>query len=97
MNEEQEITKDNNPGQRKEDNPSTVKKTIDRSLATGSLVFSIAFLYQMTEVLKKHTCWCDFTQPAGVGEITFAFVCGLAAIACALGLDVQSLIKGFKK
>lgn len=85
------------PDRRKEDNPSPSTKVWDRGLAITALCFFIAFLWQMVEVLTKHTCWCDFAQPPGVGEILGALVYGLVAIAASMGLNVDSLIKGFKK
>ena len=69
----------------------------DRTLAVVVLGGTIAFLYQMSEVLKHHTCWCEMAQPAGVGEVVFALVCGLGAVGAALGLNVSNLIASFGK
>lgn len=76
--------------------PSAAHKLKDRALATSSLVFSLAFLYQLSEILRRHSQWAELKVPAGVGEILFAVVCGLAAVATAWGIDIDSLIKGFK-
>lgn len=84
------------PQRRLEDQPpSPATKMKDRTLAFACLSFSIAFIYQLSEILKRHSSWAEFRVPAGVGEILFALVCGLLALATALGLDVQSLVKGF--
>ena len=85
------------PDRRAEDNPTPTRKVVDRGLAVLTLVFLIAFLWRMIEVLHVHTCWCDFATPPGVSEVLTALLCGLAAIASSIGLDVSSLIKGFKK
>lgn len=83
---------------RVEDQPQTiVTKVKDRTLAVAFLSFSIAFLYQLSEILKRHSAWAQLQAPAGVGEILFALVCGLLAIGTALGLDLQSLAKGFSE
>lgn len=86
------------PQRRTEDQPPTsTQKMKDRTLATACLAFSIAFIYQLSEILKRHSEWSEFRVPAGVGEILFALVCGLMALATALGMDLDSLIKGFTK
>lgn len=52
------------------------------------LLGATAFLYQMSEVLTKHTSWADFSTPPGVGEICLAVVYALVAILGALGITV---------
>lgn len=83
------------PQRRADDVIDPHEKQTDRTLAILCLAFSTAFFYQLSEVLSKHACWCDFAKPAGFGEILFALVCGLVAIGTALGLDVPRLLKGF--
>lgn len=86
------------PRRREEDQPPTSKqKAKDRTFATLLLLGLIGFLYQLSEILLRHQDWMHFKTPAGVGEIIFALVCGLAAVAAALGLDLQSLVRGFSK
>lgn len=86
------------PQRRSEDKPPDTKtKVKDRTLVTVVLMGSIGFLYQLSEILLRHQDWMHFRTPAGVGEVLFALVCGLGAVAAALGLDIQSLIRGFRK
>jgi hypothetical protein len=83
---------------RLEDQPqTTMAKVKDRTLVTVVLMGSIGFLYQLSEILLRHQDWMHFRTPAGVGEVLFALVCGLGAVAAAIGLDVQSLLRGFKR
>lgn len=67
----------------------------NRTLFVVALAGAIGFLYQLSEILLKHTAWLELKQPAGVGEILFAVVCGLLAVAAAMGLDMPALIRGF--
>lgn len=73
------------------------EQTTNRTLFVVALTGLIGFLYQLSEILLKHADWLELKQPAGVGEILFAVVCGLTAIAAAIGLDIPALVKGFKK
>lgn len=83
---------------REEDQPpATSTKVKDRTIATVVLMGAIGFLYQLSEILLRQHDWVHFKTPAGVGEVIFALVCGLGAIAAAIGLDIQSLLRGFKK
>ena len=68
----------------------------DKSLALAVLAGTIGFFYQLSEVLTRHTAWTEFSKPAGMGELLFAMVCGLSAIAAALGLNVSNLLRGFQ-
>ena len=77
--------------------PTTTTKVKDRTLGTVVLLGSMGFLYQLSEILLRHQDWMHFKTPAGVGEVIFALVCGLGAVAAALGLDMPSLLKGFQK
>jgi hypothetical protein len=85
------------PRRRASDVLTTTRKALDRSLATTVLVGTMGFLYQMSEILKAHACWCDFKQPPAMGEVAFAIVCGLAAVAASLGLNIGSLLRGFQR
>ena len=77
--------------------PTVIVKVKDRTLAGAALLGAIGFLYQLSEILMRHAEWSEFQRPAGVGEILFALVCGLTALGAALGLNIESLLKGFQK
>lgn len=77
--------------------PLVSPKVVNRTAAAAVLLGSIGFLYQLSVILARATSWAHFREPAGAGEVIFAIVCGLVAVAGALGLDVQGLIKSFKK
>ncbi len=85
------------PQRRDTDQPPTkTRKVVDRTLATCVLAGLIGFGYQLSEVLKHHTSWDQMTEPVGVGELVFCLVCGLIAVGAAGGLNVGSLLRGFK-
>jgi protein-S-isoprenylcysteine O-methyltransferase Ste14 len=72
-------------------------KAVDRASFVALLVGGMVFFYQMSEMLVKHADWSYLTQPIGVGEAMRAFAAGLAAIAGALGLNIQRFLKGFRQ
>jgi len=85
------------PHRRESDQPTTTGvKVMDRTIATAMLVGIIGFLYQLSEILTRHSDWLEMRSTVAVGEILFALVCGLGAFAAALGLNVESLLKGFR-
>ena len=89
---------DDAPHRRADDQPpTTIVKMKDRTIAIAFLGGAIAFLYQMSEILMRHSAWSDFRTTAGVGEILFAAVMALLTIGAGVGLDLSSLVRGFKK
>ena len=65
-----------------------------KSLFAVVLVGLIGFLYPMYQLLIKIEDWSIFITPPGIGEVTFAVICGLTAVAAALGVDLKQIIRG---
>lgn len=76
---------------------SQAKQWKDRGAFTGVILFTAAFLWQLQELLKKHTDWDQLRTPPGVGEIVFAMLMGVLAVGAAAGLNVTSLIRSFRE
>lgn len=52
----------------------------------------VAFIYQMSEMLAKHTDWNQFRTPPGVSEILTAMFFALLAFGGALFADFEKLL-----
>jgi hypothetical protein len=48
----------------------------------------------MYQFLIRIEDWSIFITPPGIGEVTFAIICGLTAVAAALGVDLKQIIPG---
>lgn len=57
----------------------------------------IVFLYQLGEILAKHSLWAEFRTPAGVGEICVASAAALVAFGGALFTDFSKLIDALRR
>lgn len=69
---------------------SLLQSLADRQWTARTLLMlgATAFLYQMSEVLSKHSAWAEFATPPAVGEIALAVVYALVAVLGALGIRV---------
>lgn len=66
-----------------------------RTLATAVLVGVIGFLYPLMQVFLELKSWEGaWEQPALAGKLIWCLICGLMAMAAAMGLNIGNLLRG---
>lgn len=65
-----------------------------RTLATVMIAGLIGFLWPMYTFINKIQTFEVMWDPPGVAQLIFAIMCGLAAVAAALKLDLPEVVAG---
>lgn len=57
----------------------------------------VVLLYQLGEILAKHSLWAEFRTPAGVGELCVCLAAALVAFGGALFTDFGKLMDAVRR